>query len=220
MFPQNPLHESAVSHLEPVGTRSESGADGRGGGRTTRETGEAQDPDRTLLGDDEVAFARRIFGAWQSQSGCRSQPGALRLQLETGVGGGRTGKASDRAANFPAWRRARFSGTGHLGTNRGRSDANAEGMAASLGRHRNSSGTCMKTHAVFHTGSKVRAPIQRQRRDIFVEHPPAKNHKLRRSDIGQYAAPDGALENPPMRATKIPRLRRSGWPLLGDGRRP
>ena len=37
---------------------------------------------------------------------------------------------------------------------------------------------------------------QRQRRGIFVENPPTKNHKPRRSDIIEYAAPDGALENP------------------------
>ena len=41
------------------------------------------------------------------------------------------------------------------------------------------------------------ANSQRRRRDIVVEHPPTKNHKLRRSDIiGEYAAPAGALKNP------------------------
>jgi len=40
--------------------------------------------------------------------------------------------------------------------------------------------------------AEARAPFQRQRRDIFVEHPPTKNHKLRRSDIGNMPLPNGA----------------------------
>jgi len=63
---------------------------------------------------------------------------------------------------------------------------------------------------------------QRQRRDIFVAHSPGNDHKLRRSDIiREYAAPDGTLENPAARTTKIPRYG-AGWlmdALLRSGKR-
>src|ERR1043166_5449704 len=97
MRAQSAVHQSGVSDGKPMGTRRESGADGRRGGGGTGETGGAQDADRTLLGDAEVAVGGRLFGARQTESGGGSEPGALWLQPEACAGGGGVEKTAGGA---------------------------------------------------------------------------------------------------------------------------
>ncbi|MBI3850103.1 MAG: DUF362 domain-containing protein [Verrucomicrobia bacterium] len=63
-------------------------------------------------------------------------------------------------------------------------------------------------------GQRTDAPrhfiSHRRRRDIFVDHPATKNHKLRRSDIGNMPLLNGAFSKWDLQATKIPHLRRRG----------
>ncbi len=164
---QQPRHESGAPDREPVGTRSGAGTDGGGGGGGPGKAGPAPDTDQTLLGHAQVALAGRISSAGPNQSWGRSESGALGLQLETGAGGGGTGKTAGgagdcrpqstgaektaRAVAVRAW----WWPCARVGVPDGEAVAGAEGSPNKLFR------SCLNRYSVFHTGSSRRFTGQR-----------------------------------------------------------
>src|SRR5688572_32592115 len=151
-----------------MGTRRELGADGGGSGGGAGETSGAQDTDRTLLGDLEVALSGRILGAGKRESRRRSEFGALWLQLEASFSGGGTGKTAGGPGNVQAeghtqgrkrgsrvgkapWRPVRLAAAGKA----------VGPLKGHLQRRRHVASPSMNPNFIFHTGSSGRFRVNK-----------------------------------------------------------